>query len=153
MIVLVSVCSVLLDCSGCADEDTKQARAIIQLSSDQRRQALARLAPDKQLDVYLYAATRVEPPLILANELASNGPSILPHLKARLVSEVDDRRFTQLMLILVAISSSSCSLEKRTDILKIVEQTIPKMEEENRQLANHLLEGITHPAKQLSPCP
>ncbi len=153
ILVLVCVCSLLSGCSGCADANAKQARAIIQLPPEQRRQALVALAPDQQLDVYLYAATRVEPPLILATELASNGPSILPRLKDRLASEVDDRRFTQLMLILVAISASDCSLEKRRDILSVVEQAIPKMKEENRQLANHLLEAVTHPAKQLSPCP
>jgi hypothetical protein len=102
--------------------------------------------------VYLYAATRVEPPLILANELASNGHSILPSVKDRLASEVDDRRFTQLMVILVAVSASDCSLEKRTDILDVIKRAIPRMKEENKQLAIHLLEGITHPVRELPPC-
>jgi hypothetical protein len=151
--LLVCVCSLVSGCKGCADANAKQATEIIQLPPDQRRQALVRLSPDKQLDVYLYAATSVEPPLILANELASNGPPILPLVKDRLAAEVDERRFTQLMMILVAISASDCSLEKRQDILSVVEQAIPKMKEENRQSANHLLEAITHPMKQLPPCP
>jgi hypothetical protein len=77
---------------GSFADDAKQARAILRLPSEQRRQALTQLTPDKQLDVYLYAATRVEPPLILANELAGNRQSILPRVKDRLASEVDERR-------------------------------------------------------------
>jgi hypothetical protein len=151
-LVIGCISLTLAGCSGCNDAEAKQARGIIQLPSEQRRQALAQLAPDKQLDVYLYAATRTEPPLILAAELASNRPSILPNVKERLAAEVDDRRFVQLMQILVAISASDCSLEKRKDILGIVELALPKMREDNRQQADHLLEAITHPVRQLPPC-
>ncbi len=152
-LAIVFVSLTFASCDGGPDADVKQARAIVQLPREQRRQALAALPPDKQLDVYLYAATRIEPPVILANELAMNGPSILPHVRDRLASERNDRRFTQLMLILVAISASDCSLEKRTDILGVIEQAIPRMSKADGELANHLLEGITHPLKQLPPCP
>jgi hypothetical protein len=152
LVLPLCAAAALPGCGGCTDPNAKHARAIIEMSPQQRRQALAELPPDKQLDVYLYAATRVEPPLILANELVANGPSILPQLKGRLASERDERRFTQLMLILVAISAGDCSLEKRRDVLGIVEQAIPKMKEDNKQLAEHLLAAVAHPPRQLPPC-
>jgi hypothetical protein len=153
--LFLALSCVLAFLSGCERPDpvASQARAIVQLPPEQRRKALVELPLDKQLGVYLYAATRVEPPLILAKELASNGPSILPILKDRLASEANDRRFTQLMLILVAVSAGDCSLEKRTDILDTVQRAIPRMNQENQQTANHLLESIVHPERQLAPCP
>jgi|SRR5579883_121413 len=152
LLVLVCLSFALSGCGDSSDPDVERAKAIVRLSADQRQKALVELPLDKQLDVYLYAATKVEPPLVLAKEVASNGPSILLTVKNRLAAEADDRRFTQLMLILVAVSASHCSLEKRSDILDIVQRTIPRMKEENKETASHLLEAIKHPDKQLPPC-
>jgi hypothetical protein len=152
LLALVWLSFALAGCGHSTDPNVEQAKAIIRLPVNQRPKALAELPLNKQLDVYLYAATRVEPPLVLAKEVASNGPSILPTVRDRLAAEADDRRFTQLMLILVAVSASQCSLEKRADILDVVQRAIPRMKEENRETANHLLEAIKHPEKQLPPC-
>lgn len=151
-LALVWLSFALAGCGGSTDFDAEKARTIVQLPADRRPKALAELPLNKQLDVYLYAATKIEPPLVLAKEVASNGPPILPFVRDRLASEADDRRFTQLMLILVAVSASQCSLEKRADILDVVHRAIPRMKEENKETANHLLEAIEHPAKQLPPC-
>jgi hypothetical protein len=137
---------------GCTDPETKQARALVAMPSEQRRRALSELSPNRQLDVYLYAATKVEPGLLLTDELAGNWRAILPGLKERLASETDETRLSPLILILVAISSTQCSLAERSDILTVASQAVAKMSHRRRQLGEEQLRAVAHPGKQLAPC-
>jgi hypothetical protein len=122
------------------------------MSAQQRREAFAGLPPNKQLDVYLYAATKVEPGLIFSDDVASNWKSVLPVLKDRLVSEPSEANRLQLMWLLAAISDNYCSLVERKDVLTVAAQTVAGMGEPRKGSAAEPLRKITHPAKQLPPC-
>lgn len=138
--------------SGCSDPDRETAWKIIKMSPEQRIQALSRLAPEKQVDIFVYAYTRIEPPTILAGEVASNWKSTLPVVKQRLTSETDDRILAGMMMILSATSAQYCSLSDREDVLSAASQAANKIGAPYRDLAEKQLEKITHPQNRLSPC-
>ncbi len=152
ILVLVCVAFLVAGYSGCTDPQMKEAKAIVRMPPTERRQALAALSPERQLDVYVFAASNVEPPLLLAGDIAPHGQLVLPALKRRLASEQNEVRFTQLLLILVAMSAETCSLEQRNDVLDVVRQRIERMTTSNKQLADHLVGQITHPTNKLNPC-
>ncbi len=138
--------------SGCSNPDKEAAWAIIRTPSEQRGQALSRLTPEKQVDIFVYADTKIEPPLILAGEVASNWKSTLPIVKQRLASETDSRILAGMMMILSATSSQYCSLSDREDVLSAASQAVNKIGAPYRDLAEKQLKEITHPQNRLSPC-
>ncbi len=150
-VVITLICST--GCDRGHNGDAKIARSLIGMSTQQRAEVIRGLPVDEQLDVYLYAGTKIEPPLILANEVSAAGPRILTPLKDRLSAEPDDGRFVKLMLILVSVSANDCSLDKREDILAIVRLRVSKMQSGSRDTAAHLLDLITHPEKPMASCP
>jgi hypothetical protein len=138
--------------SGCSNPDKEAAWEIIRTPSEQRGQALSRLTPEKQVDIFVYADTKIEPPLILAGEVASNWKSTLPVVKQRLASETDSRILAGMMMILSATSSQYCSLSDREDVLSAASQAVNKIGAPYRDLAEKQLKEITHPQNRLSPC-
>lgn len=151
MLATIFACLAITACSGLMDSDVRQAKAIMKLPEEQRPQAFAKMAPNKQLDVYLAGATKIEPPTMLQGYLAANWKSILPVVKERLASE-SDGRLAQLTPVLVAISDSYCSLANRVDVLSAVSQAIPRMAEYYQVAAEEDLKNISQPAKRLPPC-
>jgi hypothetical protein len=137
---------------GCSNPDKEAAWAIIRTPSEQRGQALSRLTPEKQVDIFVYADTKIEPPLILAGEVASNWKSTLPIVKQRLASETDSRILAGMMMILSATSSQYCSLSDREDVLSAASQAVNKIGAPYRDLAEKQLKEITQPQNRLSPC-
>ena len=138
--------------SGCSNPDKEAAREIIRTPREQRGQALSRLSPEKQVDVFVYADTKVEPAVILAGEVARNWKSTLPIVKQRLASETDARTLAGMMMILSATSAQYCSLSGREDILSVASQAVSKIDPPYRDLADKQLKEITHPQNQLPFC-
>jgi len=138
--------------SGCSNPDKEAAWEIIKMPTEQRGPALSRLAPEKQVDVFLYAYTQIEPPRILAGEVASNWKSTLPVVKNRLVSETNPPMLAGLMMILSAVSANYCALSEREDVLTAASQAVNKLGAPYRDLAEKQLKEIAHPEKQLPPC-
>lgn len=151
--VLLGLALTGLACERDSSVTAKTTRRLIPMSSEQRRETLAALSPDQRLDVFLYAATRLEPPILLANEVAADAPGVLPALTSRMTTELDNARFAKLMLVLAAISTTRCSVEHREDILGIVRQGVSRISPEQRTLANQMLIAMERPAKELPPCP
>lgn len=149
---LFCTCLLFFGCSGCTNPDAEQARAIIRMSPQQRREAFAGLPPSKQLDVYLYAATKVEPGLIFSDDVAANWRSVLPVLKERLASESNEKSRLQLIWLLAAISDNYCSLAERKDVLGVASQATAAMGELRKTSADEALRKIANPPKQLSEC-
>jgi hypothetical protein len=145
-------CIFLYSIGGCANPDRDLTREVIRLPVEERGQALSKFPAEKQLDLYMYAYTRMEPPVILAGEVASNWQTTLPVIKARLSTERYDHSLAGLMMILSAISSQYCSLAKRDDVLAVASQAVNKIEPPYRDLANEQLNQLMHPGKQLPPC-
>ncbi len=123
----------------------------MRMSALERKQAFASMSPIKQMDVYMAAATKLEPPIPYQGYLGANWKSVLPLVKERLASE-SDGRLAVLMPILVIISDNYCSLAERKDVLSLVSQAIPRMGDLYRASAEEDLKRIVHPTKQLPPC-
>jgi hypothetical protein len=109
------------------------------------------MSPKKQLDVYMAAAMKLEPPIPYQGYLAANWRTVLPVVKERLASE-SDGRLAALMPILVIISGNFCSLAERNDVLSLISQAIPRVGELYRASVEEDLRKIAHPTKQLTPC-
>jgi hypothetical protein len=150
-VLIILICVAGSGCSGLMDSDVRQAKAIMRMPEEQRGQAFDKMPPNKQLDVYLAGATRVDPPIRLQGYLAAHWKEILPVVKERLASE-SDGRLAQLTPALVAISDSYCSLADRVDVLSAVTQAIPRMAEYYQVAAEEDLRNISHPVKRLPPC-
>jgi hypothetical protein len=150
----LSICLVVLvaSISWCSNPDKEAAWEIIKTPQEQRGQALSKLSPEKQVDVFVYADTKIEPPVILAGEVASNWKSTLPVIKQRLVSETDGGTLAGMMMILSAVSAQYCSLSGREDVLSVASQAVDKIDAPYRDLAKKQLREITHPQNQLSRC-
>lgn len=89
----------------------------MKLPLEQRRQTLAKLPPETQVDLYVYAATKREPPFLLG-EIAENWKSVLPVVEKRLSTERSDEARYQLVWLLVAIAENYCFLSDQTDVLE-----------------------------------
>jgi len=138
---------------GCSKDPIHQeARRIVELSTEQRRAALRALPPEKQLDIDMDAATRFEPPFILAYDIAHNWRSILPLLPSRMTSEADDNKLLEYTNILFAVAIEHCSLANQRNIVAVAEQTVTRIQPPLRAVAEKLLSEITHPTKTLQPC-
>ena len=137
-------------CSWIVDSDVKQAQAIVKLPEWQRQDALAKMPPNKQMDVYLAGAT-ADPPMVLQGYVAANWKTVLPAVKERLATE-SGGRLAQLTPLLVTISDSYCSLADRVDVLTAVSQAIPRMAEYYQVAAEEDLRKISTRAKRLPPC-
>jgi hypothetical protein len=138
--------------SGCRNPAKEATLEIIRMPAQQRERALSQLSPEQQLDVYVYADTKIDPPLILAQEIASNWKSTLPPVKNRLESETDGATLAGLVMILSAVSTDHCSLADREDVLSAASRAIAKIGIPYRELAEKQLREIAHPDNQLPPC-
>jgi hypothetical protein len=148
-----SFCYVLFSLvGGCATPERQLTREIIETPVDKRASVLARFPADKQLDIFMYAYTKMEPPRILAGELASNWRTTLPVVKAHLMTDTDEVTLSGMMMILSAVSSQYCSLEDRSDILTAASQAVGKIRAPHRELAEQQLKQIAHPEMHLPPC-
>ena len=151
LLALAAACSLLSGClTGCGP-DAKQARAMRQITPQQRREAVASMPPEKQLDVYLIAAGG-EPGHNFSYDLASNWKSVLPALKQRLASQPGEAERVQLLWLLAAISENYCSLAERKDVLDAASRVVASMGASNKQYAEEPLRRVIHPTKQLPPC-
>lgn len=121
------------------------------MNAQQRRDALGKMSPEKQLDIYL-AASGEEPGHNFSYDVANNWRSILPALKLRLNSQPGEAERIQLLWLLASISENYCSLTERNDVLKVASEVVDQMGESNRRYAEEPLRRITHPTKQLPPC-
>jgi hypothetical protein len=148
----ICFCVPLALASGCSYPDKEAAWEIIKMPPEQRGQALSRLSPEKQINIFVYANTKIEPPLILAGEVASNWKSTLPVVKQRLASETDARTLAGMMMILSVVSANYCSLSNREDVLSAASQAVNKLGEPYRDLAEKQLKEIAHPLNRLPPC-
>lgn len=151
VITFAYTCLAMSACSGLMDSNVRQAKAIMRMPEDQRQQAIDKMPPNEQLDVYLAGATKIEPPIMLQSYLAANWKTVLPVVKERLASE-SGGRLAQLTPVLVTISDSYCSLADRVDVLSAVSQAITRMAEYYRVAAEEDLRNISQPAKRLPPC-
>jgi hypothetical protein len=151
ILALLCTFSVIVACRGFPDSDTRQAKALMRMSGQERQRAFANLQPNKQLDVYMAGATKFGPPIMFEYYVAANWKAVLPSVKERLVSE-SDRRLAALMPILVVISDNFCSLAERDDVLSLVSQATPRVGELYRASVEEDLRKIAHPTKQLPPC-
>jgi hypothetical protein len=147
LLALAAACSLL---SGCGP-DARQARAMRQITPQQRREAFASMPPEKQLDVYLISAGG-EPGHIFSYDLASNWKSVLPVLKQRLSSQRGEAERVQLLWLLAAISENYCSLAERKDVLDAASRAVASMGASSKQYAQEPLRRVIHPTKQLPPC-
>lgn len=138
--------------SGCANPDKELTRELLSLPVEQRAQALSKFPAEKQLDLYMYAYNRMEPPVILAGEVARNWQTTLPVIKSRISTEKSDHLLAGLMMILSAMSSQYCSLAKRDDVLAVASQAVSKIGPPYRDLARKQLNEIRHPENQLPSC-
>jgi hypothetical protein len=137
---------------GCSNPDKEAAWEIIRMPPEQRGQALSRLPPEKQMDIFVYADTKIEPPMTLALEVASNWKSMLPVVTQRLASETDARTLPGLMMILFAVSANYCALSERDDVLIAASRAVKKIDAPYRDAAERQLKEITHPQNKLPPC-
>jgi hypothetical protein len=150
-VVLALTASALL--FGCPREPIQEeARRILSLPEHEQREAIGRLPPDKQLDVDIYAATSVEPPDSLALEIAPNWKSILPVLRTRMETELNDRKLSEYMMILFAVSATQCSLRNRSDILDVAATSLSRFRPPYKTTAEDQLKQISGPHKNLPPC-
>jgi hypothetical protein len=62
---------VVLILAGCTNPKKELTRQILDSPVEQRGLILANLSGEKQVDVYLYAYHKIEPPVILAAELVT----------------------------------------------------------------------------------
>jgi hypothetical protein len=143
---------ILLIFSGCTNPDKELTNEILNKPREQRGVALSRLSGEKQVDVYLYAYRRMEPPVILAGELADNWRTTLQPVTVRLAREDNETSAVGLMMILSAISSQYCSLAKRDDVLTAATEAISKIRQPYSELAERQLRLMKTPEKQLPPC-
>jgi hypothetical protein len=130
----------------------KKTREIVKMPHEQREVVLSKLTGEEQIEVYLYAYTRMEPPVILAGEMASNWPSTLPVIAKRLKTEESETSLVGLMMVLSAISSHFCSLETNNDVLEGASQVVTKIKPPYRELADKQLKEMKEPNRQLPLC-
>jgi hypothetical protein len=152
--VAVCACLLLVACPRTARRDpiAERAEAIVHMPSEERRQAVSGLRPDEQLDVYMYAYTKMEPPKVLASEVASSWKTVLPILESRTTSETSSRKLAGLIMIFAAISYNECSLAGQQDVLATTSEAVTKISPPFRKVAEEQLREIAHPTKQLPPC-
>jgi hypothetical protein len=155
LLTLVLMCLFLTGClTGCGP-DARTARAVMQMNPQQRREAFAAMPPNKQLDVFLYAALKFEPGKIFLDDVAVNWRSVLPFVKDRLASSAtSDAERIQLLWLLAAITDRYCSLGERQDVLTAASQSVAKMDDRHKAYAREPLTMILHSnrSKGLSPC-
>lgn len=140
----------LLSCDPPPERST--ALRILEMPTEQRLRAMSELPPEKQVDVFLYAYTSVEPPKILAGEVAQNWKVTLPVIKDRLAKESRESYLDGLMLTLSAISARYCSLADRTDVLLVASRAVEKIGPPYRELADEQLARLKQPSADLPPC-
>jgi hypothetical protein len=148
----VPLWTILLISGGCKNPDKELATEILNLPREQRGVALSRLSGEKQVDVYLYGYRRMEPPVILAGELADNWRTTLQPITDRLAREDNETSAVSLIMILSAISSQYCSLANRDDVLAAATQALSKIKPPYSELAERQLRLMKTPEKQLPPC-
>lgn len=144
-------CLAMSACSGLMESDVRQAKAIMRMPENERQQAFDKMPLNKQLDLYLAGATKIEPPTMLEGYLAAHWKSVLPVVKERVASE-SGGRLAQLTPVPVIISDSYCSLADSVDVLSSVSAAIPRMAEYNQVAAEPDLRNISQPAKRLPTC-
>ncbi len=123
------------------------------MSPLQRRDALTKLTPNKQLDVYL-AGNRQEPGINFAYEVAGNWRVVLPVLKERLTAEPDEANRFHLLWLLASIAENFCDLRQRQDVLQVASKAVAAMSGGYKQYAEEPLRRITNLTtdKQLPAC-
>lgn len=161
ILLLLSICTLLVVClclTGCLTEcgpDAREVRALTRMNPSQRRAVFASMSPNRQLDIFLYAALKMEPGRAFLDDVAVNWRTVLPIIKARLVSNsTRDAERTELLWLLATIADRYCSLAQRGDILTVASQAVAKMDPARKPYAEEPLRLITHPnlTKALPPC-
>lgn len=152
ILTLLGACSFLSGClTGCGPEG-RQVKAIMDMTSQRRQEAFAKMTPEKQLEIYFYGQ-KYEPPLNFHFYIAGNWRSLLPIVKEHLASESDEKKLADLIALLSAISTTQCSLLDRKDVLDLASKVVAKLREDPyKGWATESLNMITHPIKQLPPC-
>src|SRR6266850_3665832 len=124
----------------------------MRMSTQERLTALAKLTPDKQLEMYFYGQ-RYEPPANFQFYIAPNWRSLLPVVKQRFASESSEKKLANMVALLTAISITQCSLVERRDLLELASRVVAKMQDHPyKEWAAGDLNTVTHPTKQLPPC-
>lgn len=137
---------------GCEAPERVVTLRIIKLPAEQRLAAMSDLPAEKQVDVFLYAQSRVEPPISLAGEVAHNWRSTLPVIRDRLATESREDHLAGLMLALSAISSTFCSVSDRSDVIIAASAAVEKIGPPHRELAEEQLKRVKYPSAVLPPC-
>ena len=99
------------------------------LPEEQQRARFKELSVDKQIDYYLYDQNREPADMILADELARQGKTILPQLLHRLSAETEDYRRRDLIWILELMHRKFEPLNENREVIVTVEQVISRMKE------------------------
>jgi len=144
-------CFLLCASTGCGNPDAKQAKLIMEMPAGERRQALHSLPPDKEVAIYLYAATKIEPPKLLM-ETAADWERILPTVKERLLTEKDDLARFQLLWLLVNISENYCLVSSHTDLVDAAKKAVAEMGPYKNAAQEPLNRILTRSAKPLPVC-
>jgi hypothetical protein len=150
--LIVRACLLSVIIVGCTTPVGKKTREIVKMSHEQREVALSKLTGEEQIEIYLYAYNRMEPPVILAGEMASNWPSTLPVIAKRLKTEESETSLVGLMMILSTISSHFCSLETNNGVLASASYAVTKIRPPYRELADQQLKEMKEPNRQLPQC-
>ncbi len=148
---LVLFIGLLTGCRGCMSPELAEVRRIKGMPVENRLHYFSSLPPERQIELYVFAATKIEPPVLFL-EVAPNWKRVLPVIKKRLGSEENELSRYQLLWLLAAISENYCALADRKDVLEAAELSIAVMHA-YRDLAREPLERIIQSRlKQHPPC-
>ena len=132
--------------SGCGEKIPERYRPFFDLPTDKQRDSLLRYPIAEQLEVYSIGMRVIRPPpMYLARFIATNGPTAIPAILARLRTVEDDYDRSDLILILERmVCLEGVDLRKEPQTIDAIREAIAGMPpDQARDVAETELATIT----------
>ena len=153
LLLVAASCGFTIRCSR-VDEGPPEYQSLRDLPPEQRGDRFSNYPFETQVDVYLFASTRVHPPEFgYAYDIARNGKAVLPVLNQKLREEKSQSRQERLLYVYEVMSEFFYPLKKDEEVIALVKQTISRMTSPYKERAELSLRSILEGSTAYSSAP